>query len=318
MPAPAFIVTFLGTGSGVPTPFRGLSSVAVQREGELIVFDCGEGTQLQYRRAGLGMAPLVAIAISHMHGDHVTGLPGLLMSRTLAGREEPLAIYGPPGIRDYVRQNERALRTRFRFPLRFVERDGVAVLRETPTYRLICAPLDHRIPTLGFAWIEHPRPGRFDVEAARALGIPEGPLYGALQRGTSVTLPDGRTITPDQVLGPPRPGARLAYCTDTRPCPAAIELARDADLLIYEGTFAADAAEEAARKWHSTVVDAARVAREAGVRQLAITHLSPRYTDVGPLREQARAVFPNTLIARDLQRLEIYRRDEQPPERSSE
>lgn len=318
MPAPAFIVTFLGTSSGVPTPFRSLSSVAVQREGELVLFDCGEGTQLQYRRAELGFAPLVAIAISHMHGDHVTGLPGLLMSLTMAGRREPLDLYGPPGIRDYVVLNRRALHTRFSFPLRFVERDGVAVLRETPTYRLICAPMDHRVPTLGFAWIENPRPGRFDVEAARALGIPPGPLYGELQRGASITLPDGRTITPDQVLGPPRPGARVAICADTRPCAAAVELARDADLLIYEGTFAGDATAEAHRKGHSTVVDAARIARAAGARLLAITHLSPRYRDVEPLVEQARAVFPNTIIARDLQRLEIYRRDEHPPERRSE
>lgn len=312
MPAPAFTVTFLGTSSGVPTLYRNLSSVAIQREGELFLFDCGEAAQIQYRRAGLGFAPLTAVCVTHLHGDHVTGLMGLLMSLHMAERREPLAIYGPPGIRDYVIMNRRALHTRFGYPLQFSETATAAVLRETATYRLLCAPLDHRLLCLGFAWAEHPRPGRFDLDAARSLGVPEGPLYGQLQRGESVTLPDGRTVHPDQVLGPARPGARIAFCTDTRPCVAAVELARDADLLIYEGTFEAGARAEAHRKGHSTVADAAETARAAGARRLAVTHLSPRYRDVEPLLEQARAIFPNTLIARDLMQLEVFRLDEGP------
>jgi ribonuclease Z len=308
--APTFVVTFLGTGSGVPTTTRNLACVAVQRGGELFLFDCGEAAQIQYRRAGLGFARLAGIFISHMHGDHVTGLMGLLMSLQMADRAQPLLLVGPRDLAEYIRCSRRALHTNFGYPLQIVEaRPGEAV-RETPEYRIWCHALDHRLFCLGYAFEEFPRPGRFDLAAARALGVPEGPLYGQLQHGASVTLPDGRAVQPDQVLGPPRPGARIAYCTDTRPCPAAVELGRDADLLIYEGTFAADMAAEAAQKGHSTVVDAADIARAAGARRLAITHISPRYVDPAPLLAQARAVFPDTLIAEDLTKVEIYPREE--------
>lgn len=310
MTAPALTITFLGTGSGVPSHDRNLACVAVQRHGELILFDCGEAAQIQYRRAGLGFAPLSAIVISHMHGDHVTGLMGLLMSLQMADRSEPLDLCGPPGLGEYLRCNRRSLHTRFAYPINLREEGGEAVLREGAGYRLTCAPLDHRLLCLGFRLEEDLRPGRFDLEAARRLGVPEGPLFGALQRGSAVTLPDGTAIGPEQVLGPPRPGVVLAYCTDTRPCGAAVELARGADLLIYEGTFDASMQEEALRKGHSTVADAARVALAAGVRQLAITHISPRYQDVSPMLAQARAIFPNTKIARDLGRMEVFHREE--------
>jgi ribonuclease Z len=308
--APALSVTFLGTGSGTPSPERNLASVAVQRQGELFLFDCGEAAQIQYRRAGLGFAPLAAIAISHLHGDHVTGLMGLLMSLQMADRAEPVDLYGPPGLGEYVACNQRALHTGFSYPLNLREDGGPALLRETDAYRLTAAPLDHRLFCLGFRLEEHPRPGRFDLNAARALGVPSGPLFGALQHGEHVTLADGRAIAPEDVLGPARPGAVLAYCTDTRPCDAAVELARGADLLIYEGTFDATMQAEARRKGHSTVADAARVAAAAGVRELVITHVSPRYADVTPLLAQARAVFPHTRIARDLLRVDVYHREE--------
>lgn len=307
--APALTVTFLGTGSGVPSPERGLASVAVQRQGELILFDCGEATQIQYRRAALGFAPLSTIAISHMHGDHVTGLMGLLMSLQMADREEPLDLFGATGVGEYVRVNKRCLHTRFGYELRVQEADGPMVFRETEEYRISAAPLDHRLLCLGFRLEEKPRPGRFSLETARALGVPEGPLFGRLQRGEAVTFDDGRNITPEQVLGPARPGAVFAYCTDTRPCDNAVELARGADLLIYEGTFEGGMEVEARKKGHSTVVDAARIAAAAGVRELVITHLSPRYGDTGFLRDQARAVFPNTRIARDLMRVEVMHRE---------
>ncbi|MFN3652986.1 MAG: ribonuclease Z [Armatimonadota bacterium] len=310
MSAPAFTITFLGTGSGVPSLDRNLACVAVQRGGELFLFDCGEAAQIQYRRAGLGMAPLQAIAISHLHGDHVTGLMGLLMSLQMADRSEPLDLYGPPGLGEYVRCNQRALHTGFGYRLRIHEQEHGGLFRDAGAYRLTAAPLDHRLLCLGFRLEEAARPGRFDLDAAREFGIPPGPLFGRLQRGEPVSLPDGRTVTPDQVLGPPRPGAVVAYCTDTRPCPAAVELARGADLLIYEGTFDAEMGRDAHRKGHSTVADAAHVALEAGVRELAITHLSPRYTDVTRLLEQAREIFPQTRIARDLARMEVFHREE--------
>lgn len=310
MTAPALVVTFLGTGGGVPSLDRNLPSVAVQRQGELFLFDCGEAAQIQYRRAGLGFAPLRAICITHLHGDHVTGLMGLLMSLGMADRTEPLALYGPPGLGDYVRWNRKALGTAFPYPIDLREEPGPAVFLETDAYRLTAAPLDHRGLCLGYRLEEHDRPGRFDLATARRLGVPEGPLFGRLQRGETVTLPDGRAVPPEAVLGPARPGAKLAYCTDTRPCSNAVELARGVDLLIYEGTFEAGMEREARRKGHSTVADAARIAGEAGARQLVITHLSPRYGSVEPLLEQARRIFPNTRIARDLSRFEVMHREE--------
>lgn len=235
---------------------------------------------------------------------------GLLMSLQMADRTEPLDLYGPPGLGEYVRCNRRALQTHFGYRLNLHEEGGPALFRETDAYRLTAAPLDHRLFCLGFRLEERARPGRFDLETARKLGVPAGPLFGCLQRGETVTLPDGAVVSPEQVLGPSRPGAVLAYCTDTRPCDAAVELARDADLLIYEGTFDASMPEDAHRKGHSTVADAARIARAAGARRLVITHLSPRYTDVSPLLAQAQAIFPETRIARDLYQVDVHHREE--------
>jgi ribonuclease Z len=308
--APALTITFLGTGGGVPSLERNLPCVAVQRQGELFLFDCGEAAQIQYRRAGLGFAPLRAICITHLHGDHVTGLMGLLMSLGMADRTEPLELFGPPGLGEYLRCNKKALGTAFGYPVELREDAGPTVFLRTDSYRLMAAPLDHRGLCLGFRLEELPRPGRFDLATARAIGVPEGPLFGQLQRGEAVTLPDGRVIEPDQVLGPSRPGASMAYCTDTRPCNTALELARDVDFLIYEGTFEAGMAAEARKKGHSTVADAARIAREAGVGELVITHLSPRYGNTDFLLEQARAIFPNTRIARDLAKFELMHREE--------
>jgi ribonuclease Z len=310
---PALIVTFLGTSSGTPTLTRNLACVAVQRSGELILFDCGEAAQIQYRRAGLPFGKLSTICISHLHGDHVTGLLGLLMSLQMADRTAPLRLCGPPGLEEYVRCCRRALHTAFAYRLEIVETRAPRVLWETEEYAVSCRPLDHRLFCLGFALEERARPGRFQLDRARELGVPEGPLFGRLQRGETVLLPDGRAVRADQVLGPPRRGLKLAYCTDTRPTAATLELARHADLLIHEGTFAADMEVEAAAKGHSTVVQAAEIALRAGVRRLALTHISPRYADSGMLRDQARAVFPNTVVAEDLTRICLYHEDE-PPE----
>jgi len=310
--APSFTVTFLGTGSGTPTLARNLASVAIQRLGDLFLFDCGEAAQIQYRRAGLGFAPLRAIFVTHLHGDHVTGLPGLLMSLQLADRAEALTVYGPPGLREYVACNRRALGTGFSYALEIAEVPAAGELLRAPAYGIRCALLDHRVPCLGFRIEEAERPGRFDLQAARALGIPEGPLYGRLQRGETIHLPDGREITPGAVLGPPRAGATVVYCTDTRPCGAAVELADGADLLIHEGTFGEDQGRDARHKGHSTAADAARIALAARARRLAVTHISPRYQDVRPMLEEARAAFPETVIARDLMRLEVYPAGEEP------
>ncbi len=308
--APAISVTFLGTGSGVPSLERNLACVAVQRRGELLLFDCGEAAQIQYRRAGFGFAPLSAIFISHLHGDHVTGLMGLLMSLQMADRSAPIWLYGPPGLGDYIRCNQRALGTRFSFRINLVESEAGGVLRQERGYRVVAEPLDHRGLCLGFRLEEEERRGRFDEEKARELGVPFGAERGELQQGRPVRLADGREVRPEDVIGPVRPGAVLAYCTDTRPSPAAVRLGWQADILIHEGTFAGEMSLDAHTKGHSTVVEAAEIAVQAGARELILTHLSPRYGDVRPLLDEARAVFPATRIARDLFRAEIHHREE--------
>jgi ribonuclease Z len=306
-------ITFLGTGSGVPTLQRNLPCVALQREGELFLLDCGEAAQIGVRRAGLGWGRLEAIFISHMHGDHVTGLPGVMMSLQMSGREAPLTVVGPPGVGGWIRCFRRSLQTGFSYEVRVVEADGPGVVWEAPEYQVVCGPLDHRLFCLGYALRERPRPGRFNVARAKELGVPAGPLFGRLQRGETVEVPDGkggtRLVRPEEVMGPPRPGVSVAYCTDTRPCPGAVELARDADLLIHEGTFDATMPEEASAKGHSTVAEAARIARDARARELVVTHISPRYVDMEPLKAQARAIFPATRFARDGKIFTVERRE---------
>jgi ribonuclease Z len=307
-------ITFLGTGSGVPTLQRSLPCVALQREGELLLFDCGEAAQIGMRKAGIGWARLEGIFISHMHGDHVTGLPGVMMSLQMIGREAPLTLVGPPGLEAWIRCFRRSLQTGFAYQVRIVEADSPGVVWEAPEYQVLCAPLDHRLFCLGFALRERDRPGRFNLDRARALGVPEGPLFGRLQHGEAVEVAKSqggtRQVRPDEVLGPPRPGLAIAYCTDTRPCANAVELARNADLLIHEGTFDATLPDEAAAKGHSTVTEAAQVAVQANARELVITHISPRYVDMGPLKEQARSVFPKTRFASDGKIFTLERREE--------
>ena len=302
----------MGTGSGVPTLHRNLACVALQREGELFLLDCGEAAQIGMRRAGLGWARLAAILISHMHGDHVTGLPGVMMSLQMIGREAPLTVIGPRGIEAWIRCFQRSMHTGFSYEVNIVETGGGAVW-DAPESEIRAAPLEHRLFCLGYALRELPRPGRFNVAAALAQGVPMGALFGRLQHGQPVEVTDAaggvRVVRPEQVLGPARPGLAVAYCTDTRPCAAAVELASGADLLIHEGTFDASMPDEAAAKGHSTVVEAAQIAVKAGARRLVITHVSPRYVETDLLKAQARAVFPDAQIARDGDVFELERRD---------
>lgn len=294
-----FRAVILGSGASLPTLRRQAPAAALQRKGEIFLLDCGEGTQLQWRRAGLRFGKLRAILVSHLHGDHLNGLVGFLQTLSLADRVDPLTVYGPPALRDYLRAMRRHIGLRLAYPLQ-VEDCIEGRLARGDGYELLCAALDHGPPTYGFALAEDPKPGRFDVETARRLGIPEGPLFGRLQRGEEITTPAGQQVRPDQVLGPARPGRRVAYCVDTRPCRGAVDLARDADLFICESTFAEELAEEARRRGHATARQAAEMARQANVRQLLLTHLSARYHDPRPLLEEAREVFPDTHVAEDL------------------
>jgi ribonuclease Z len=297
-------VILLGTGAALPTPERRTSATALLYEGEMFLFDCGEGAQLQLRKAGLRHGRLSRIFITHMHGDHVIGIMGLLMTMELSGRERPVELYGPPALADYVATSTRLLSTGFRYPIIFNEaRPGM--ICQTDTYTVECLPLNHRVLTYGYAFQERDKPGTFDVARAEALGVPKGPLYGRLQKGQPVTLPDGRTVYPDDVLGPPKRGRRIAYCLDTRPCPEAATLARDADLLLYDSTLAPGAEQEAGQKGHSTSRQAAVLAKEAGVKRLVLTHISSRYTDVWELLSGLEGLHDAIVVGRDLMELSV-------------
>jgi len=302
-------LTFLGTGSGKPMPHRGVSSFTLFREGELFMFDCGEGTQIQLSRSSLRPGALEAIFLTHFHGDHVNGLPGLIGSLTLNERERPLDIVGPVGLEQWFEclKDLDILWPGFTVRIHEIERPETVYLHEDFTVE--ARPLDHRVDTWGYAVTEQDRPGRFDVEAARELGLEPGPKFGRLQQGESVEREDGTTITPDQVLGPSRPGFKLAYCADTRPCEQTVELARDGDILVHEATYPAGEEQLAHRRGHSTAADAARCAREADVERLILTHISQRYTHLERFRDGAAEIFPATEVARDLRELDLERRE---------
>lgn len=296
-------VTFLGTAASRPTPGRNVSSLLVQRLGEHLMFDCGEGTQRQMMRFGTGFA-IHDIFFTHMHADHILGLPGLLRTMGLQGREEAMRLYCGRGERRIVEEAVALGVERVPFPVDVTElAPGEVVSRDG--YDIVPFATRHARSSLGYALVEHPRLGRFDPDRARALGVPEGPLFGRLHRGETVEV-DGRAITPQAVVGPPRPGRRVVYSGDTRPAQTTVEAARGADLLIHEATFASDELDRARETRHSTAREAARVARQAGVRRLVLTHLSPRYgLDPDMLAREARAVFPATEVARDGLELDV-------------
>jgi ribonuclease Z len=297
-------VILLGTGGTIPTLRRSLPALALQRDGDILLFDCGEGTQVQIIRASLSPGKLFAIFLSHLHGDHVTGLPGLLMTIMHQAREKPLRIFGPPGIKEYINLIRKCLGFNPPYVLDIRELTEGKFF-SGPGFSMEAVAVDHKPHTLAFSLVEEPRPGRFFPEKAKDLGIPEGPLFGKLQRGETITLADGREITPSMVMTPPRKGRKFVYATDTRPCPQVIKLAYEADLLVHEGMFAHDMEEEAKIKGHSTCAQAARIASEAKVKNLVITHISTRYQRTDELLYEARSVFPKTVIGQDLMEFEI-------------
>ena len=298
----------LGSGGMMPMPSRFLVSLAVRIGGQTLLFDCGEGTQIPIKISKIGIKPIRNIFISHLHADHVTGLPGLLMMLNQAGPEGTVRVFGPRGIAAYVRAQRRTLAFEMDFPLEVVELQdtgGVALSEERfeVTYRRV----RHRTRCLGYAVVERPRPGRFSVEDARRLGVPEGPGWGSLQRGEELKLDDGRVIRPDMVLGAARPGRKVVFITDTQPCGAVVELAREADLLFIEGMFAQELSEDANQKGHQTALQAARQARQAGAKRAVLIHFSPRYSDeeLGQLVGEARSEFSPVEAGADLSRYEL-------------
>ena len=307
-------ITFLGTSSGVPTRSRNVSGVALRlpQRAEFWLFDCGEGTQHQILRSDLKISQLTRIFITHTHGDHIFGLMGLLASVGLAGNPHRIDIYGPSGLSDYLQACQRYSHTHFSYPIK-VHKNQPGVIYEDEEYTVSCGRLEHRVTAFGYRVTEKDRPGQFNVEKAKELGIPPGPLYGQLKRGESVTLPDGRTFNGAEFCGLPQVGRKIAYCTDTVYCQGAVELAKDADVLIHEATFAHQDAQMAVERLHSTSTMAAQVAVGAGVKQLLMTHFSPRYAPgndivLDDLLQEARAIFPNTDMAYDFLTWEVTRR----------
>ena len=291
-------VTFLGTGAATPTIDRNVAGLSVQREGEMLLFDCGEGNQRQMMRYGVGFS-FKEVFFTHYHADHLLGITGLLRTMGLQDRSAPVTLYGPKGAQRILNAAISLGIERNKFPVEILEiKPGDTLAREE--YDIVVFETEHRADTVGYALVEHTRRGRFNPDRARELGIPEGPLWGRLHKGQTVTLDDGRTFTPADLVGAPRPGRRLVYSGDTRPHLSVIEASKGADLLIHEATFAGDEQERARETGHSTAAEAARVALEAGVRRLVLTHISSRYNrDANELLAEARAVFPDTVIARD-------------------
>jgi ribonuclease Z len=292
----------LGCGGMMPLPNRHLTSILLRREGELFLFDGGEGTQVSLRRLNLRWKKISAIFISHTHADHVTGLPGLLMLSSQVDRDDPLYIYGPPKIAEYVESNRKVLDMYINYEIVVKEIYEPGVVHAGEGFKIRAFPLRHTKTCVGYALEEDARPGAFHPESALALGVPRGPLWSVLQGGTPVTLADGKVVHPEDVLGAARSGRKFCYVTDTLAFPEIAKEASGSDLFVCEGMFARDLAESAAEKKHMTADQAASLAREAkGVKKLALIHFSPRYTDANlkQLLKEAQAIFPETVLTRD-------------------
>ena len=313
-------ITFLGTGAGSPSRARNVTSIALQlpQQARLWMFDCGEATQHQILRSPLRLSQLERIFFTHLHGDHLFGLPGLLASRSMQnGGTTPLMLYGPQGLGEYIRASMELSQSHLAFPLKVETVRGnkagnLCTVYEDGGYRVECAPMAHRVEAYGYAVIERDQTGHFEVDRARELGIPPGPLYGVLKNGGTVTLDDGRVIDGKDLIGPTIKGRKVVFCGDTIYTPNAVELARDADVLIHEATFLQEELMQAERARHSTALMAAQTAQKANAKTLILTHFSARYEagqQLGELLAEAQSVFPNTLLAHDFLTYEVPREE---------
>ena len=298
-------VVFLGTAGSVPTPKRSLPAILIQRKGEQIMFDCGEGVQRQMIKAKAGFHRKMKVFITHMHGDHVLGLPGLLQTMALLDRERKLDVYGPPGIKRFLEDIRETVQFVLTFPMEIHEIYEAGVVCEEQEYAVQAVWANHVIPSLAYALVEKPRPGKFHPEKAKGLGVTEGPLWSKLQHGHKAKLQDGRVVKPEDVTGPLRTGRKMVYSGDTRPFKGFVKFAAGADLLIHDATLDDELAERAEEDGHSTPDQAAKHAKKAKVKQLILTHISARYDDTSILLEQAQKIFKNTQVAEDFMKIEI-------------
>ena len=295
----------LGSGGTMPMPRRRLTAVALRLGGGVYLFDCGEGTQVPYKELHIGQRGLRVCAITHLHADHCLGLPGMLMLRSQMPDPEPLTLLGPPGLARFVRNVRRDLALYINYEIRIEEwrgaTDELELAYQDEQLKLLWRPVEHSVFCLGYRIEEYQRPGRFDPQAADALGVPFGPLRGELQRGQPVVTPAGDKISPEQVLGPPRRGRQLAYVTDTALSPALPPLLAEADLAFLEGMFLAEHLQEGLEKKHLTAEQAATAAHQAAVKRLVLVHISPRYDagEVERLQDEASHHHPAVRVARD-------------------
>jgi ribonuclease Z len=298
-------VIFLGTAGSVPTPTRSLPAVLIKRQDDQLMFDCGESTQRQMIKTKVGFHKKMKIFISHMHGDHVLGLPGLLQTMALMDRQKKLEIYGPEGIKQFLECVRETLQFGLTFPVEIHEIYDTGVVCDEKEYIVEAAKSNHVITSLAFAFVEKPRPGKFYPEKARALGVPKGELWSKLQHGDKVTLPNGQVIRSDEMMGAPRQGRKIVYSGDTRPFKGFAIFAAGADLVIHEATLDDTLSEKAEVDGHSTPSQAAQEAKKAKAKNLVLTHISARYPDARLLLEQAQKFFKNVFLAEDFMELEL-------------
>jgi ribonuclease Z len=292
----------LGCGGMMPLPNRHLTSVLLRREGELFLFDGGEGTQVSLRRLNLRWKKISVIFISHTHADHVTGIPGLLMLSSQGDRDDPLYIIGPPRIAEYIETSRRVLDMYINYEIIVQEITSPGIVYKGDGFHVRCFPLRHTKPCYGYTLEEEMRPGEFFPEKAEALNIPRGKLWGKLQDGETIRLEDGREVHPNEVMGPPRMGRKFSFVTDSLAFPEIAAHVTGSDLFVCEGMFERGLAEDAHAKKHMTADEAARIAASSeGVKKLALIHYSPRYIedDLRRLLKEAQSIFPNTVLTRD-------------------
>ena len=305
-------IHFLGTGAAVPSVRRGLPSLAIDHETGIILCDMGEATQMAIHRAGLSPSKIHTIMISHLHGDHIFGLPGFITSQQMMDRSNPLTLIGPPGLQAFIESIKKTANFDTQYPLyirELPEADSSPI--QVGPFTVTTLPLDHRTLCYGYRFVEAPKPGRLDAEKAEQLGVPHGPLRKELKLGNPVTV-NGKTIHPDELVGPEQPGRTIAYCTDTRPCDNAINLAQNADVLVHDSTFSHTMTERAHLTFHSTSVQAAEIAKHANVNTLFLWHLSIRNneTDEAQMLNDARTIFPNTRLSHDYLHYPVARKNQ--------
>jgi len=297
-------IYFLGVGGGIPALNRASPATAIFFRGKILLFDCGEGTQIQFKRCGISPQRIIEIFISHLHGDHVLGLPGLLSTMAMLQRTKPLTIHGPPGIKRFIETNLELTHAQLEFGYTVNEVEN-GTLAKQRYYRVECLPALHTIPALSFILRMADIPGKFYVSKAKRLGIPSGPLRKRLQEGHTITTADGRQVMSSEVIGPARKGSIIVYSGDTAPNPKLIARAKNANLLIHDATFSESHKDKAEEFFHSTATQAAQIASKANVEQLALVHISPRYVSFEIHEKEARVIFPHVFAPNDLDVLEL-------------